>query len=455
MATIQQKITQAFQAINPFGTRANIDPKKNLAGMIAPVQLQRIRQDVMSWREAIGEAENAWYPHRVKMQRLYVDTVLNGHVGACIERRKDLTQLRKFELTTPDGKVSEDAMLVFCDVVMKGGDKTLTPKKWLSDFISYGLDSIFYGYTLISLGDVEEDSFKKITPIKRWNVSPDRMNVTNFTYSIGGTPFQDEPYRPWHIYADTPNDIGTSPCGFGLLYKVGIYEIFLRNLLGFNGDFLEMYAQPYRVGKTMKTTEAERAELEKALRDMGSAGYAIIDPTDEIEFLETALGGTGYKGYDNLEARCEKKISKLILGHADALDSTPGKLGSNNGDDNPVHEALEDKQTKDGAYIENLINKELIPRMVELGFNIDPETKFSFKNDAEAAEIRMKEDESNLKTATLFKTIKDAGGSPDWEYFSKRTGIKTEKEAVKEPVEKPFKPAFSESVKNKLENLYK
>jgi len=93
--------------------------------------------------------------------------------------------------------------------------------------------------------------------------------------------------------------------------------------------------------------------------------------------------------------------------------------------------------------------------MVELGFNIDPETKFSFKNDAEAAEIRMKEDESNLKTATLFKTIKDAGGSPDWEYFSKRTGIKTEKEAVKEPVEKPFKPAFSESVKNKLENLYK
>ncbi len=455
MANILQQLSQA---INPFSRQKDINPVKNLAGIIAPLQLQRIRQDVMSWREAITEAENAWYPQRVKMQRLFIDTRLNAHVSACIERRKDLTSLRKFDLTGDDGKVNIDALQVLCDVVVKNGVESYTPKQWFSDFLSYALDSIYFGYSLISLGDIEGDGFKQITTIKRWNVSPDRKNVTNFVYSIAGTPFNEEPQSDWHIYVDTVNDIGTSDCGYGLLYNVGIYEIFLRNLLGFNGDFLEMYAQPYRVAKTNKTTESERAELENALRSMGSAGYAIIDPTDEIEFLETALGGTGYKGYDNLEMRCEKKISKLVLGHSDAIDSIPGKLGASQGGlKSPAELAMNDKQSKDGVFIENIINKQLLPRLTKLGLNMPTGVIFNFKNNAEQEEIRGKEDDSNLKTASLFKTIKDAGGDPDWEYFSERTGIKTNKAPIVNPtpIDKTIDKPFSESIKNKLEKLYK
>lgn len=447
------KLPSFLQFLNPYNSKKSPEEtKKNLAGMIAPVQLQRLRQDVLSWRESVAEGENAWYPHRVKQQRLYIDTKLNGHVASCMERRKDLTLLRKFELIGEDGNVNDDALNLFCDVQVKAGTKSMTPKQWVSDFISYSLDALFYGYTLIALGDIEDDGFKRLTPIKRWNVSPDRRNVTNFIYSISGNSFDAEDVKDWHIFVDTPNDIGTSPCGYGLLYPVAIYEIFLRNLLGFNGDFLEMYAQPYRVGKTTKTEESERAELEAALRSMGSAGYAIIDPTDEITFLETALGGTGYKGYDNLEARCEKKISKLILGHADAMDSVPGKLGPG-GEESPAHEALEDKQTKDGVFIENIINKELIPRLINLGFNIPLGTKFAFKNDAEQEEIRSKEDAANKTTADIMKVIKDAGGKPDWEWFSKRTGMAVTEAEVIPPA---FgKAPIAEPLKEKLKNLYK
>ena len=62
---------------------------RNLTNYIAPVQLQRMRHDVAMWREAVVEAENAWYPHRVRMQRLYIDVILNGHVFSLMERRKD------------------------------------------------------------------------------------------------------------------------------------------------------------------------------------------------------------------------------------------------------------------------------------------------------------------------------------------------------------------------------
>ena len=81
---------------------------------------------------------------------------------------------------------------------------------------------------------------------------------------------------------------------------------------------------------------------------------------------------------------------------------------------------------------------------------IGEDLHFEFKNDAEKEELRRREDESNQKTANIFKTIKDAGGDPDWRYFSERTGITVEKTAATEPISN-FKP----SVQNKLNNLYK
>jgi hypothetical protein len=74
------------------------DQKKDLSHYISRVQLQRYRTDVLMWRNAIGETEQAYYPQRVKMQRIYIDTVLNGHVAACMQRRKRLTTLREYLL---------------------------------------------------------------------------------------------------------------------------------------------------------------------------------------------------------------------------------------------------------------------------------------------------------------------------------------------------------------------
>lgn len=426
---------------------ASKEAQRNLSNTIMRVQFERIRQDVMSWRDAIKEAEQAYYPHRVKMQRLFIDTALNGHVDACMQRRKDLTLLRDFHFCDEAGNTDENIT-------------NLMQEPWFYQFINYSLDALFYGYSLISLGDVVEDRFPNLSIVRRWNVSPDRYNVTSYVYSLSGTPFLEGEAADWHIYAATPTDTGVSPCGYGLLYKVAVYEIFLRNLLGFNGDFVELYAQPYRVGKTSKTDENERAVFEAALRDMGSAGYALIDESDSISFIETALGGTGYKGYESLEARCEKKISKIILGHADALDSVPGKLGASQGDDNPVAVALRDKQTTDGRYVQYIVNSELLPRLRKLGFVIPDGIRFAFKNDAEVMAGRLGEDEANKKTAEVLQVLSQAGYAVPSEWIEERTGIPVEPKPQPQPAPPPISlpsnaKEFSNSIKNKLENLYK
>ena len=303
---------------------------------------------------------------------------------------------------------------------------------------------------------------QEVTIIPRWFVSPDREEVGSYLYATSGAAFKEPPYSDWHVYVKTPSDNGVSPCGYGLLYQIALYEIFLRNTLGFNGDFVELFAMPYRVGKTSKQNESERAEFEAAVRDMGSAAYAVVDPMDEIEFISANTGGgTGYQAYDNLEARCEAKISKIILGHEDAISSTAGKLGAEQGGEkSPAAKALEDKQTKDGEFIENIINSQLIPKLTALGILSVPDGyEFKFLNDGEEEETREREDKSNLQTAQIALAMKNAGLKMDAAYFEKRTGIKTEE--VEEP--EPIAPKAGDNedlrnngqVKNSLEEFYK
>jgi hypothetical protein len=199
---------------------------------------------------------------------------------------------------------------------------------------------------------------------------------------------------------------------------------------------------------------------------MGSSGYAIIDPMDEISFLETALGGTGYKGYESLEHRCQATVSKLILGHADAIDSTPGKLGSGQGgskdggntDGSPVAMALADKQSKDGKKTKRFVTRELFPRMAALGLKGYGDASFRWKNDSEEMETRQREDAANLQTAQIALAMKNAGLKMDAKYYEERTGITTTDAPA--PAAPPIpgqeeKPKPGDRVRNRLKNLYK
>lgn len=413
---------------------------KNLSGYIFPAQLARLRFDILMWRDAIREAEQAYYPHRVKMQQMYNDVILNGHTDACWSRRKDLTLLRDFEILNSSGEDLDDV-------------KELLQKPWFSYFVGYTLDAIAFGYSLIALGDVVADSFPDLQVIRRWNVSPDRHNVTAFIYAIGGVDFlADEEVKKWHVWVPTNNDIGVSTCGNGLLYKVALPSIYLRNNMGNNADYAENYGQPIRKGTTTKTEEAERAEFARALASMGSDAWILLDPTDEVELVESKSTGQGFKVYESIEERCERAIARIILGHADALDSVPGKLGGTDGEKSPAYMAMRDKQTKDGAYVEAVINHELLPRLREIGFNIPDDAVFKYKNDHEKEEFREREDRSNQATATIAKTMKDAGLKMDPAYFEERTGIPTTEAEPPEPKDPPA--AGIERVINKLKLLY-
>lgn len=405
------------------------DNRKNIGNVIKSDNINRIRHNMLTWRDAIAEAEQQYYPHRVKVQQLYNDTRLNGHVDSCIQRRKDLTLLRDYDFFV-DGEKNEDIEELF-------------NKTWFGTLVSNALDAVYYGYSLISLGDVEDNSFPYIKLIQRENISPDRLNVTSFPYMTTGAKFNEDPYYKWHIYVDTPSDTGFSKCGIGLMYKVAQYEIICRNILGFNTDAAELYGMPIRHGKTSKTEESERADFANALRYLGSAGWIVTDMQEELELISNSQSGNGYQIYENLETRCEKKISKLILGHADAMDSIAGQLGAND----EAQKSLEDVQAKDGKLIETIVNEQVIPKLRLIGFVLPENLLFKFSNSSEIEKMNENENKRNKEVSEIAKTMKDAGLQMDAKYFEERTNIPTT-QIVQMPQTLPA------NISNKLKEFY-
>jgi hypothetical protein len=417
--------------LGPYGTPkksglvnagGSFDKTKNLSNVVFPASLERARKDLDAWRDSIREMENGLLPYRVKFQKLAEDTVLNEHVAACMERRKDLTLLRDFEIVNANGE----------------RDKTWTEyfkKTWYAhNFLNYTLDALWYGYNLISIGDIIDGVPVNPSVVRRWNVSPDRQQVSTFEYMPSGWSWNEEPYNDWHVFVKTLPTNGISNCGYGLLYNIAKTEIFLRNNLAFNINFIEMFAQPYRVMKTNKSEGPERDAAEKALQEMGSAGYILMDLMDELEFMSDGMGGNGYKSYNDIEHRLEAKISKYTLGHADAIDSVPGKLGgtqlvaagSSTNDaaaSTPVAKALRDKQTKDGGFVEPITNELLIPKLRRLGIAIPEGHRINFLNDAEEREIQNEKNRVNQAFATTAMTLRQAGLIVDPAYATQVMGI--------------------------------
>jgi phage gp29-like protein len=411
MASLFSQAKNALGTIGIFGTRSqgsipDTDPRK----YIFREQLQRVAQDVSTWRNSVKKAEDVLMPQRTDMMQLYQDTVLNGHVNACLTRRSDMTLLKKRGFYKPNGEMDEVTT-------------ERLNKQWLSLFLKYALDAKYYGYSLITWSGIENDRLTDVALLRREYVEPESKGITPLMWTPVVQPIAGSKFEDWVMLIDTPSETGSTRCGFGLLYTVAYYEIFLRHLTGFNADFVELFGQPIRIGSTTKTGDA-LDEFESALANMGSSAYMVTtDMSDKIELKSATGQGEGYKSYDNFEQRLEKKISKVLLGHSDAMDSTSGKLGSQQGKDNPVYESLQDVCKKDCDFLTEVINDNLIPRLRKLGYNIPAGVRFQFANDLEKREEKKQETEMRSGVAEYVSKLHAAGFTMDAAELSEILGV--------------------------------
>lgn len=351
------------------------------------LQVQRIRQNIQVWRNAVTAAENPYSPQRYSLLQTYMDVVIDAHVSACFMQRKNMVMGLEFEVVK--GSTKNEELTKMCE------------KKWFSDFIGHAFDSIPYGFSLVQFDTLIDDEFKCVELVDRNFVKPEFSLVVPTYSAIEGINFTEPPYSDWAIGVGEKKDLG-------LLMKVAPLAIWKKNALAAWADFQNIFGSPLRIGKTNLKDSETADNMENMLKNMGVAAYGMFDTDDVIELIETKRTDA-YMVFDQMLIRCNSEISKLILGQTGTMDEK-SFVGSAE-----VHERILAQGLKaDKRLMLNALNKQLIPMLEGLGFNFGDFRFNVVKEDVLTLEEKAKIDIEFLKTGLYTmdpKVIKEKYGT--------------------------------------------
>lgn len=380
---------------------------------IAPIQAQiyRISQDIGKWRSALMMAENIYNPNRYNLLQTYNDVILDGHVTACIQQRKNLTLCRNYKVVDKAGNENEQL-------------SEMLESKWFRDFLDLSLDSIFWGYSLIQFDSLLNDNFKDVNLVPRQFVKPEFSIVVKNWGDMVGINYTEAPYNEFCIGVGNNKDLG-------LLNKIAPLAIWKKNAIGAWAQHQEIFGSPIRIGKTSSRDKTTTDRMDAMLANMGVASWGRFDSSDIIELIESNKSDA-YMVFDMLIERCNSDIAKLVLGQTGTTDSK-SFVGSAE-----VHERiLKQYGENDEHLIENILNYQLIPMLEGLGIKFNGCKIESVEDDELTLVERSKIDIELLKSYDI----------PE-DYILKVYGTPVVKKVM--PIDNGIK-----AVQNKLNEYYK
>lgn len=331
------------------------------------------KKDIQDWRDANQIAIDYENPNRCRLYDIYADCVLDAHLSGCIAQRKGKVLQKDFRLVDQNGKENTAAT-------------ELLQSEWFADFLSLCLDSIYWGPTLIQLGDVVRDGgplrLDGVELVPRKHVIPEYGVVVRNPGDDwhGGTSYREGDIANWCVEVGKPRDLG-------LLLKCAPSCISKKNMLAYWDVFGEIFGMPMRIARVNSIDDAERAKVEASLRDMGAAQYIVTSDGTEIEIKESSRGDA-YNVYDRRVDRCNSELSKVVLNQTMTIDSGSSLSQSE------VHLEIFERTTEsDATMCAHIINGRLLPLMVLHGFPVKG-LRFQWNN---AAAFSPAENRENLR----------------------------------------------------------
>ncbi len=309
------------------------------------------KKDLADWRAAWQMAINHEYPVRYSLYDIYADTEIDLHLSGCVGQRLGFVKSRSFKLVNQKtGKEDPTAT-------------ELLNAPWFKTLMDYILESIYWGHSLIELGDVVvvdgKPSYADVVLIPRKHVVPEYGYLTIIAGDDWHNGFN---YRDPVIY-DRLIEAGT-PRGLGLYHKAASQTIPKRHVMAFWDQFSEIFGMPMRIAKTTQRDPAERAKVERALDNMGTAFWALFTEGTEIEIKESSRGDS-FNVYDKRIDRANSEMSKLIIGQTMTIED-----GSSLSQSETHLKVFNNLVEGDADMLRDVINTRLLPRMIRHGFPV-------------------------------------------------------------------------------------
>lgn len=339
---------------------SNLRPNRASSAIKYEQVLTRHKQDVGKLRRATINAESIINPNRTEYYRVLKDVVLDAHLQSIMTQRDNALLCRKIIFYKPDGTPNEEKTKLF-------------KSSWFKKLCLLALEAKRYGFTLVDLGPLVNDTFPDIKQVPRQYVKPEFGIVVSNTGDMTGIAIDDPKYSKWNIFFGETHDLG-------FLLQAAPWALWKKTVIAYWSEYCEKFGMPMRIGKTNVHDEELKANMQKALKEMGSAFYAVLNTDDEISILET-FNTAAYDIYDKFIERANSEMSKLILCQTGTTDEK-AYVGSAN-----VHQSvLADVIESDCIWLCENLNEKVVPVLNGLGFALDGYFGIEYKESPSVSE---------------------------------------------------------------------
>lgn len=388
-----------------FGEPVRPDRKYRKDGVMT--QVMRLAQgyyiaDITKWKQAVAQAENVDRPRRRALVQTYTNSFQDLHVQSEINVRKLRVSGRKFTIVDKSDKHLDDKAKIF-------------QAPWFKDFMSYALDSLFWGTELIEFGPIVNNMPLYVVKTPQEHYSPREGVVLVNPYDTEGIDITQ--------FRKSIVEIG-DPASLGLLKDISLAEIKKRSMERAWLDFAERFGQPLRVAKTTSRNPEDLNAIDTYLENAGEANWLRVPEGTSIEIHATS-STDAYEVYLRYIEHTEKKISKAVLGQTEATNND----GKGSYAKATIHdEILDDITSDDIAFIEGVVNFTLIPFLMMHGVPLEGCT-FKFEDSVTISPT----DRWNMVLGLL-----QNGYQVDEQYIMKEFNIPIKLKAQVQPPPKPI-----------------
>lgn len=379
-------------AKNAVSKKAGV--KQDPAGLLLSViqnQLSMYRKEIRHWISARQEAMDVNNPTRTQLLDIYVDIETDAFITGQMQNRILRISNKKFKV-----------------INLKSGDEDpeksdLLKKAWFKDFIKYCIESRAWGYSLIYFNELLEGKVNKVDCVYRHHVVPEKGIIVKRVGDADGISYLDAPLSNFCIGVGKPKDLG--------LYEKAALLYILKKHSWSNWDqFEEIFGIPIRTAKTTTMDPKVLSEIEKWLKDMGSAAYGLFPQGTELDIKEHNKTDA-YKVFNEKRLACNEELAVLINGQFETSKETGSRAKADS-----VIESTQDEITKDDmAMVVDVVNDELIPRLRMLGYPFADDDRFEFSDTKEL---------STLEKLEVYKGVSDMGFEIDSADIEAQFGVK-------------------------------
>lgn len=374
---------------NAFGGGKDKDYERAVTQMVDAIKRQRTlyNKEIKDWKLAKAVAMDPILPRRKMLVDIMEEVLDDPFIYGRSETRKLRVSNKSAAIVDETGEVDEE--------------KTkLIQKLWFKNLIKYTLDSIYFSYTLMYPKELDENGFiKKLSFVYRDHIVPETTELLINPYDLQGENFTEGNLKKWMLWVNHEHSIG-------VLNKAIPLWIFKKHSWQNWDEFEEMFGIPMRTAKVASTDPRVKNEVDKWLKDLGSAGWARFPEGVEIDIKESNSRDS-FNVFNEKRKACNEELANLFDGNSETAKDTGSRAKTGeiiNGTQKLI-------TMDDETFVMFFINDDVLPWLRELGYPFD-ETDTCIWNDNE--KLTPKE------RLEIFKGVKDLG------YKIKKEQIETE-----------------------------